>query len=68
VTADDKSSAAAKLFVAPVSGSRGLHLQDIATVLILRPPRTMDEYLHMAGRTGRYGTGRDEGGSTGTGQ
>ena len=26
-------------------------------VLILRPPRTMDEYLHMAGRTGRRQAG-----------
>ena len=44
-----------ELFVAPVSGSRGLHLQDIEYVLVLSPPRTMDEYLHMAGRTGRAG-------------
>ena len=44
-----------ELFVAPVSGSRGLHLQDIEYVMILSPPRTMDEYLHMSGRTGRAG-------------
>lgn len=43
------------LFVLPVSGSRGLHLQDVEYVIILQPPKTMDEYLHMAGRTGRAG-------------
>ena len=43
------------LFVLPVSGSRGLHLQDIEYVVVLQPPKTMDEYLHMAGRTGRAG-------------
>jgi len=45
-----------ELFVVPVSGTRGLHLQDIEHVLVLQPPRTMDEYLHMAGRTGRRGS------------
>jgi superfamily II DNA/RNA helicase len=43
------------LFVLPVSGSRGLHLQDVEYVIILQPPKTMDEYLHMAGRTARAG-------------
>jgi hypothetical protein len=42
-----------ELFVVPVSGSRGLHLQNIDCVLVLKPPKVMDEYLHMAGRTGR---------------
>ena len=46
---------ARELFILPVSGSRGLHLQDIEYVVILQPPKTMDEYLHMAGRTGRAG-------------
>ena len=49
------SSNGRDLFVLPVSGARGLHLQDIEHVLILSPPKTMDEYLHMAGRTGRAG-------------
>ena len=48
-------STARDLFVLPVSGSRGLHLQDIEYVVVLQPPKTMDEYLHMAGRTGRAG-------------
>ena len=38
-----------ELFVAPVSGTRGLHLQDIEYVFITHAPKTMDEYLHMAG-------------------
>ena len=52
--ADDKVGSR-DLFVLPVSGARGLHLQDIEYVIILQPPKTMDEYLHMAGRTGRAG-------------
>ncbi|KAJ1422449.1 P-loop containing nucleoside triphosphate hydrolase protein [Ochromonadaceae sp. CCMP2298] len=44
-----------ELFVIPLSGSRGLHLQDVECVMMLIPPRTMDEYLHAAGRTGRMG-------------
>ena len=52
---DDVKSESRDLFVLPVSGSRGLHLQDVEYVIILQPPKTMDEYLHMAGRTGRAG-------------
>lgn len=47
-----------QLFVVPVSGTRGLHIQDVEVIYILQPPRTMDEYLHMAGRTGRQGNAR----------
>lgn len=47
-----------QLFVVPVSGTRGLHIQDVEVIYILQPPRTMDEYLHMAGRTGRQGNTR----------
>ena len=54
-TAGDKANVGRELFVLPVSGSRGLHLQDVEYVIILQPPKTMDEYLHMAGRTGRAG-------------
>ena len=54
-TAGEKVEAGRELFVLPVSGSRGLHLQDVEYVIILQPPKTMDEYLHMAGRTGRAG-------------
>ena len=53
--AGDKVNVGRELFVLPVSGSRGLHLQDVEYVIILQPPKTMDEYLHMAGRTGRAG-------------
>lgn len=45
-----------ELFVVPVSGTRGLHIQDVEYVYVLRPPRSMDEYVHMAGRTGRAGS------------
>jgi superfamily II DNA helicase RecQ len=54
-TNDDAKETKNELFVVPVSGMRGLHLQDVQYVLILEPPRTMDEYLHVAGRTGRAG-------------
>jgi hypothetical protein len=42
-----------ELIVIPFSGTRGLHIPNVDTVFILRPPKTMDEYLHIAGRTGR---------------
>ena len=45
-----------QLFVVPVSGTRGLHIRDVSVVFVLQPPRSMDEYLHMAGRTGRAGS------------
>lgn len=41
------------LLVAPFSGTRGLHIPAIDCVVVLSPPRSMDEYLHLAGRTGR---------------
>lgn len=44
-----------ELFVIPTSGTRGLHIRDVEYVLVTSPPRTMDEYLHVAGRTGRVG-------------
>lgn len=46
---------ARELFVVPVSGTRGLHIQDVEVIYVLQPPRSMDEYLHMAGRCGRQG-------------
>lgn len=45
----------AALLVTAVSGSRGLHVKDVDVVFVLQPPRTMDEYLHIAGRTCREG-------------
>ena len=44
-----------ELFVIPLSGTRGLHIRDVEFVVMTAPPRTMDEYLHVAGRTGRAG-------------
>ena len=43
------------LYVASFTGTRGLHLEDIELVVITEPPHTMDEYLHISGRTGRAG-------------
>lgn len=51
-----------ELFVTAVSGARGLHLADVRHVFVATAPRTMDEYLHLAGRTGRKGN-REEGGT-----
>jgi superfamily II DNA/RNA helicase len=61
-SSSSSSSAQRDLFVVPVSGTRGLHVQDVEYVIILSPPKTMDEYLHMAGRTGRSGN-RSKGGT-----
>lgn len=58
---NSKSATARELFVTSVSGTRGLHLQDVDTVFITNAPKTMDEYLHMAGRTGRYGNKQRDG-------
>ena len=52
---DEETEAAPELYVTCFSGTRGLHLSDIDIVFILSAPPTMDEYLHMAGRTGRVG-------------
>jgi len=55
-SAVDSSTAQIRgLYVISLAGSRGLHLQDVECVMMLTPPRTMDEYLHAAGRTGRVG-------------
>ena len=54
-----KGSSEREFFVLSTNGARGLHIKDVDTVYILCAPKTMDEYLHMAGRTGREGkTGR----------
>jgi superfamily II DNA/RNA helicase len=50
-----------EIFVISVSGARGLHIKDVDCVLVLMLPKNMDEYLHMAGRTGRYGNKRLDG-------
>lgn len=40
-------------FVMPSTGIRGLHIPSVDCVLLTHPPKTMDEYVHMAGRTSR---------------
>lgn len=60
-SASTGDSISRELFVTSVSGTRGLHLQDVDTVFITNAPKTMDEYLHMAGRTGRYGNKHRDG-------
>lgn len=50
-----------ELYVLAASGGRGIHIADADCVMILSPPNTMDEYLHMAGRTGRMGNKKQEG-------
>lgn len=42
-----------EVFIAPVSSARGLHIDQLDLVFIAEPPTSMDEYLHLAGRTGR---------------
>jgi hypothetical protein len=58
------------LYVAPCSGTRGLHVQELDAVFVTQPPRSMDDYLHLAGRTGRMhaqaGSGREQGTRQGT--
>lgn len=56
---DSKPSKPRKtLLVLPLSSSRGLHVPDVDCVLLSQPPKSMDEYLHAAGRTGRLGSAR----------
>eukprot|EP01038_Epipyxis_sp_PR26KG_P014370 gene14370-19272_t len=52
---NDNNSQSSEIYVAHATGMRGLHLQDVSNVFVLKPPKTMDEYLHLAGRTGRTG-------------
>lgn len=50
---------ASRLLVADAAATRGLHLNGVATVIVLGLPANADTYLHLAGRTGRWP--RDEG-------
>jgi superfamily II DNA/RNA helicase len=43
------------LLVASESSARGLHFDGVDAVFILSRPESADEYLHLAGRTGRCG-------------
>jgi superfamily II DNA/RNA helicase len=53
--ADDSKHAtpALPILVACESAARGLHLDGIDAVYVLARPKTADEYLHLAGRTGK---------------
>ncbi|OII71028.1 DEAD DEAH box helicase family protein [Cryptosporidium andersoni] len=44
-----------RCLVATDVAARGLHIDDIAVVIQLAPPRDIDTYIHRAGRTGRAG-------------
>jgi len=43
------------ILVASEDSARGLHLEGVDMVFVLSRPRSPDEYLHLAGRTGRQG-------------
>lgn len=60
-SAEEKVDESREIFVVSVPGARGLHIKDVDCVFVLTLPKTMDEYLHMAGRTGRYGNKRLDG-------
>ncbi len=47
-------SGAGRLLVADAAATRGLHLNGVATVIVLGLPANADTYLHLAGRTGRW--------------
>jgi superfamily II DNA/RNA helicase len=42
------------LLVADAAATRGLHLDNVGTVIVLGLPANADTYLHLAGRTGRW--------------
>ena len=42
-----------EIVVASIGSARGLHIPGVNYVITLETPRTMDEYLHIAGRTAR---------------
>jgi len=43
------------ILVASEASARGLHFEGIDAVFVLSRPQSPDEYLHLAGRTGRGG-------------
>ncbi|KAK6589832.1 nucleolar eIF4A- RNA SFII helicase [Cryptosporidium xiaoi] len=44
-----------RCLVATDVAARGLHIDDVAVVIQLAPPRDIDTYIHRSGRTGRAG-------------
>ena len=53
--ASGAASAAAPVFVTFEDSARGLHFDGVDAVFVPARPRSADEYLHLAGRTGRCG-------------
>lgn len=49
-----RTSGSSRLLVADTAATRGLHLDDVSTVLVLGQPSNFEQYLHLAGRTGRW--------------
>lgn len=43
------------LLVTGEDSARGLHFDDVDFVFLMQKPRSPDEYVHLAGRTGRQG-------------
>ena len=52
-TSAGAASASRRIVVLPVQSSRGLHIPSVGSVFLLKPPHSMDQYLHCAGRAGR---------------
>ena len=52
-TSAGAASARRRIVVLPVQSSRGLHIPSVGSVFLLKPPHSMDQYLHCAGRAGR---------------
>ena len=46
-----------RLIVADAAATRGLHLDGVSTVIVLGLAANADQYLHLAGRTGRWSDG-----------
>ena len=44
-----------RVWIVPEQSIRGLHMDSITTVIVVGKPSSPDEYLHIAGRTGRAG-------------
>ncbi|CAM9619416.1 unnamed protein product [Discosporangium mesarthrocarpum] len=48
-------AAAPPVLVTSEDSARGLHFNDVDYVFMMKRPRNPDEYVHLAGRTGRLG-------------
>ncbi|KAJ1445345.1 P-loop containing nucleoside triphosphate hydrolase protein [Pelagophyceae sp. CCMP2097] len=52
----DDGSGEPPLVVTTASAARGLDLKGVDCVILLDPPKSVDSYIHIAGRCGREGT------------